>query len=71
MRLNRPEDCQYTDEGRSRIEYLEDTIATVEARIKELEQPRSGIAIGQPVLLHQPYMPTNGTGLLRHLTNNP
>ncbi|KAF9015955.1 hypothetical protein BDZ89DRAFT_1141812 [Hymenopellis radicata] len=55
-RSRRPDDCQYTDQGRSRMEILEESIARVEARIHELENPQVSENIGSPILLHQPYL---------------
>ncbi|KAF8916513.1 hypothetical protein CPB85DRAFT_287571 [Mucidula mucida] len=55
-RSRRPDDCQYTDQGRSRMEILEESIARVEARIYELENPQVSENIGSPILLHQPYL---------------
>ncbi|KAF8913294.1 hypothetical protein CPB85DRAFT_1252432 [Mucidula mucida] len=51
-RAHRVDDCQYSDSGRSYMEMLEETIAKVEARIHELENPDSE---SPPVLLHHPY----------------
>ncbi|KAI9437432.1 hypothetical protein H4582DRAFT_2057807 [Lactarius indigo] len=51
-RANRPDDCEYTDgQGRTRTQMLEDTIAQLEARIQDLENPS-----GNPgsVMLHDP-----------------
>ncbi|KAH8993400.1 hypothetical protein EDB92DRAFT_399742 [Lactarius akahatsu] len=51
-RANRPDDCEYTDgQGRTRTQMLEDTIAQLEARIEELENPSSNPG---SVMLHDP-----------------
>ncbi|KAH9033705.1 hypothetical protein EDB83DRAFT_2417663 [Lactarius deliciosus] len=51
-RANRPDDCEYTDgHGRSRTQMLEETIARLEARIEELENPNSNPG---SVMLHDP-----------------
>ncbi|PBK70072.1 hypothetical protein ARMSODRAFT_123581 [Armillaria solidipes] len=56
-RARRPDDCQYTDnQGRSRMEILEENISRVQARIQELEGPESS---GSSVLLHSPYTQTS------------
>ncbi|KAK0227711.1 hypothetical protein IW262DRAFT_551926 [Armillaria fumosa] len=58
-RARRPDDCQYTDnQGRSRMEILEESISRVRARIKELENPESSES---PVRLHSPYTQTSTT----------
>ncbi|KAK0186050.1 hypothetical protein F5146DRAFT_166538 [Armillaria mellea] len=52
-RARRPDDCQYTDnQGRSRMEILEESISRVQARIQELENPESSES---SVPLHSPY----------------
>lgn len=49
----RPGDCEYTDaQGRSRTTILEERIAVLEARIRELEDPDSS---DSPILLHDPF----------------
>lgn len=51
-RANRSEDCEYTDgQGRTRTQMLEETIAQLEARIQELENPGS---TSGSVTLHDP-----------------
>ncbi|KAK0455253.1 uncharacterized protein EV420DRAFT_590404 [Desarmillaria tabescens] len=70
-RARRPDDCQYTDnQGRSRMEILEENIGRVQARIQELENPETA---GTSVLLHSPY--TQGaastTGPTRVSTPSP
>lgn len=60
----RPQDCEYTDnQGRTRTEVLEENVARLQSRIRELECPEEVTA---PILLHEP------TELALHHTNeNP
>jgi hypothetical protein len=52
-RANRPDDCEYTDgQNRTRTQMLEDTIAQLETRIHELENPNSAPS---SVMLHDPH----------------
>lgn len=51
-RSARPGDeCEYTDTGRTRTQVLEENVARLEARIRELEEPHDE----QAVRLHDPY----------------
>ncbi|KAJ6617053.1 hypothetical protein B0H10DRAFT_1757667, partial [Mycena sp. CBHHK59/15] len=53
-RASRPDDCEYTDnQGRSRVEILEEDISRIETRIYELEHPEA--APNDSVLLYHPY----------------
>ncbi|KAL5532518.1 hypothetical protein ACEPAF_4292 [Sanghuangporus sanghuang] len=53
---NRAEDCEYTDnQGRTRTQMLEETVALLQARIHELENPRIA---SQSIRLHDPYAAT-------------
>ncbi|KAF7318644.1 hypothetical protein HMN09_00375900 [Mycena chlorophos] len=56
-RANRPDDCEYTGLGRHRaqIQILEESIGIIEARIQELENPRSAQANSSTVPLSHPY----------------
>ncbi|KAG7453179.1 uncharacterized protein BT62DRAFT_50144 [Guyanagaster necrorhizus] len=70
-RARRPDDCQYTDnQGRSRMEILEENISRVQARIQELEHPTSSEA---SITLHSPYTQAamNTTGPSRVSTPSP
>ncbi|KIY65231.1 hypothetical protein CYLTODRAFT_357149 [Cylindrobasidium torrendii FP15055 ss-10] len=53
-RTRQPGDCEYTDtQGRTRAEILEETIAQMQSRIRELENP--GAFSSEPVYLQHPY----------------
>ncbi|KZT22155.1 hypothetical protein NEOLEDRAFT_1181063 [Neolentinus lepideus HHB14362 ss-1] len=53
QRAGRDEDCEYADGGRTRTQILQDTIAELEARIEELENPGHTTS----VTLHDPHAP--------------
>lgn len=54
MRGDRAEDCEYAaNSSYSRTQGLEDTIARMEARIRELENPDNGQ--GAKLVLRNPY----------------
>ncbi|TDL17889.1 hypothetical protein BD410DRAFT_843321 [Rickenella mellea] len=55
-RLHRPVDCEYTDGGRVPTQLLEDEVARLEARLRELETPATGSSI---VILTEPYSTNN------------
>lgn len=59
IRGNRAEDCEYTDnQGRTRTQMLEETVALLQARIHDLENPR---VASQSVRLHDPYATCHST----------
>lgn len=59
VRSSRIEDCEYTDaQGRSRTQLLEENIARLESRIRELENPEENIST---VTLHDPYQSPQGS----------
>ncbi|KAJ7631636.1 hypothetical protein DFH06DRAFT_698725 [Mycena polygramma] len=53
VRADRTEDCEYVDQGRSRVEILKEDISRIESRIYELEHPAQ--AAGGAVFLYHPY----------------
>ncbi|KAJ7594081.1 hypothetical protein C8J56DRAFT_776345 [Mycena floridula] len=58
LTANRPDDCEYRDaHGLSNIGFLEDNIARLELRLKELESPVQADSI---VLLQNPYSSHDG-----------
>lgn len=53
-RTTRPQDCEYSDiPGRTRTEKLEQDVARLEARLRELENPEDPLDADR-VLLHDP-----------------
>ncbi|KAJ6494730.1 hypothetical protein C8R47DRAFT_1213414 [Mycena vitilis] len=53
VRADRTDDCEYVDQGRSRVEILKEDISRIESRIYELEHPAQ--APGGSVFLYHPY----------------
>ncbi|KAJ6486519.1 hypothetical protein C8R47DRAFT_525554 [Mycena vitilis] len=53
VRADRIEDCEYVEQGRSRVEILQEDISRIESRIYELEHPAK--AAGGSVFLCHPY----------------
>ncbi len=47
----RLQECEYTDQGPALTQVLEDEVARLEARIRELEHPTDNL----PVTLHNPH----------------
>ncbi|KAF9074952.1 hypothetical protein BDP27DRAFT_1287123, partial [Rhodocollybia butyracea] len=56
---NRQEDCEYTTEGQSQMETLENSISRLQARIHDLEHPATTRSTEEAVLLRPPYQYTN------------
>jgi hypothetical protein len=64
VKAGHAEDCEYqTEDGLTTSQLLEDNIAKLEARIRELEQPAAPVSLQEPYVLPsletQPIMPAS------------
>ncbi|KAF7341875.1 Zn(2)-C6 fungal-type domain-containing protein [Mycena sanguinolenta] len=60
-------DCEYTANGRSHSQILEEQISILQTRIEELErpdQPRSFVSLSKPIINRQPFSPSSPTNTI-------